>query len=155
MKELLIERACPSNGVIAKLVQQRTAQGHQSPKGWRDQAWKLTLSCIHGKETSEGLACLKIQDKVQVLVSVLHKAEVKKRKKISFCQLKWEGKKKDFGSGWAFYFFHSPHRVSLLWIVDTSKMCLLSNLGQHIVIQFGFMIFTPRNQVWPSILEVN
>lgn len=84
MKELLIDRACPSNGVIAKLVQQRTAQDRQSPKGWRHQAWKLTLSCIHGKETSKGLACLKIQDKVQVLVSVLHKAEVKKRKKNQF-----------------------------------------------------------------------
>lgn len=80
MKELLIDRVCPSNGGIAKIVQQRTAQGTQSPKGWRDQAGKLSLSCIRGKETSKGLACLKIQDKVQVLVSVLHKAEVKKRK---------------------------------------------------------------------------
>lgn len=80
MKELLIDRACLSNGVIAKLVQQRTAQGRQSPKGWRDQAGKLTLSYIQGKETSKGLACLKIQDKVRILVSVLHKERLKKEK---------------------------------------------------------------------------
>ena len=77
---------------IAKLVQQTTAQGSQSPQGGRDQAGKLTLSCIHGKETSK--ACLKIQDKVQVLVSVLHKAEVKKRRKSDSASWSGKGKRK-------------------------------------------------------------
>lgn len=112
MKELLIDRACPSNGGIAKVVSAaENSPRHTVTKGLKRQSRETSLSCIHGKETSK--ACLKIQDKVQVLVSGLHKAEVKKRKN-QFLPAE-VGREKERLERWtSLLLFYSPYTVSLL-----------------------------------------